>query len=38
MVAVAQLVRASGRGPEGCQFDPDQSPLILKENYVLSVV
>ena len=26
MVAVAQLVRASGCGSEGRRFDPDQSP------------
>lgn len=27
MVAVAQLARASGCGPEGWQFDPARSPL-----------
>lgn len=26
MVGVAQLVRASGCGPEGRRFDPDRSP------------
>ena len=29
MVAVAQLVRASGCGPEGRRFEPGQSPHIL---------
>ena len=29
MVAVAQLVRASGCGPEGRRFEPGQSPQFI---------
>ena len=38
MAAVAQLVRASGCGPEGCRFKSGQPPLfknqkLLKNSY-----
>jgi hypothetical protein len=29
MVAVVQLVRTSGCGPEGRRFDPDRSPFFI---------
>ena len=38
MVGIAQLVRASGCGPEGCEFDPRYSPQIIMEGETMKTI